>query len=111
MSKPLNTKQTETARNNETAIFRGISDAGNEVIADFLGITKGQVSKMKTKGNPDVLVDWPSIAHTLAAMNIQAVPIDHVCISERKLNAIFELAKIALNDMDSASDLLDYMGE
>lgn len=86
------------SRKNLAAILGGLGSAGQVRVAEAIHKDESTVSKMKDK-------ELPQLARLLAACGLKVVPIDMRCFDPKKIDAILQLAKSHLADIEKSEQL------
>lgn len=86
------------ARKNLAAILNGLGRVGQTAVAEAIGKDESTVSKMKDR-------ELPQLARILAACGLKVVPAELRCFDEKKIDAILQLAKSHLAEIEKSEQL------
>lgn len=95
---PLCPAPDERSRKNLKAILHGLSSVGQARLAEALGVSESTVSRWKAE-------QAEQCARALAALGLKVVPIEMRCFDPRKIDAILQLAKSHLADIEKSDQL------
>jgi predicted XRE-type DNA-binding protein len=89
----------ERTRKNVTAILKQMAEVGQSRLAACLDVHESTVSKMK-----DTQIE--QIGKMLAVLGLTVVKADKEFFSVKEIDALLTLAKMSLDGVDSAADLV-----
>lgn len=92
------THRSERSRKNERTILQHLARHGQNVVAEKMGISESKVSRFKNG-------ELAEMAGFLAAIGLKVVPEEVKCFEPKKIDAILELAKAHLNQIECSSGL------
>jgi Bacteriophage CII protein len=88
----------ERARKNHQAILNALASVGQVRLAESMGVSEATVSRWKGEQSEQC-------ARALSALGLKCVPIEMRCFDPKKVDAILELAKSHLADIEKSDQL------
>lgn len=88
----------ERARKNEAAILNGLSRAGQVNVAAAMNVSESTISKLKGE-------ELRKLARLLAGCGLKAVPAEMQCFDPNTLQAVVQLAKERMSQVDTLDQL------
>lgn len=88
----VSSTQTERSRKIESTILRAIAEVGQAEIARLTHVSESTVSRRKE----DRIGEWSEF---LAASNLKVVPVSHIYIDPKKLEAMMLLFQSAVSKL------------
>lgn len=88
----------ERARKNLQAIFQRLSSVGQAQLASTLNVSEATISRWKSE-------QAEQCARALSALGLKVVPVDMRCFDPKKIDAILQLAKSHLAEIEKSEQL------
>lgn len=101
---PVSTELSDRARKNLATILRNLASVGQAPLARDLSTSETTVSRWKSE-------QLEFTARALAALELKVVPTSVTCFDPKRINAVLELARAHLNQIDTPEKLAWEDGE
>lgn len=88
----------ERTRKNVAAIFQRLASIGQSELARALNVSEATISRWKSE-------QAEQCARALTALGLKVVPIEMRCFDPKKIDAILQLAKSHLADIEKSEQL------
>lgn len=88
----------ERTRKNHAAILGRLASVGGARLAEALNVSEATVSRWKSE-------HAEQCARALSALGLKVVPVDMRCFDEKKIDAILQLAKSHLAEIEKSEQL------
>ena len=89
----------ERAQKNQTLILSRLQSVGQAKLAEALQTSESTISRWKAE-------QIEQTAKALAVLGLKVVPTDVRCFDPRQIDAILQLAKLKLSEIDGADQLV-----